>query len=215
MIRRNKMCDIKTGDKVIIIKEGTHKYEVGETVYLIQDFGESHNQAATGYQPNSKVDGCCFVYRNEVEKVTSNEEATPVKQTFTKKDLKTGHRLILEDGEVAIVFMDSDIQTNPAYSRDWVKYINRSNGFDDLAYWNDDLNPEGDRWVSRVVKVVKPKYSQDVFKLECEVDIIWEREAPKSKEQIAYEEAVEASEKAREAYELAQKKLEALNQSKS
>lgn len=147
--------------------------------------------------------------------MTSNEEATPVKQTFTKKDLKTGHRLILEDGEVAIVFMDSDIQTNPAYSRDWVKYINHSSGFDDLVYWNDELNPEGDRWVSRVVKVVKPKYSQDVFKLECEVDIIWERDAPKSKEQIAYEEAVEASEKAREAYALAQKKLEALNPSKS
>lgn len=61
------MCDIKTGDKVIIIKEGTHKYEVGEIVYLIQDFGEFLTQAATGYHPNSKVDGRCFVYRTELK----------------------------------------------------------------------------------------------------------------------------------------------------
>jgi hypothetical protein len=138
------------------------------------------------------------------------EETTMKTKQFTKSDLKTGYRIILEDGEVGIVFMDSDI-TSTLYSRNWVKYINHSNGFDDLDYWDDTLDPKEYFGVPKVVRVEKPSFAPDIFKLECAVKIIWEREAPKSKEQIAYDEAVEATEAARQAYELAQKKLEALN----
>ena len=137
-------------------------------------------------------------------------ETTMKTKQFTKADLKTGYRIILEDGEVGIVFIDSDI-ISTLYSRDWVKYINHSNGFDELVCWDNKLNPAESGWVSKVVRVEKPSNCSDIFKLDCEVKTIWEREAPKSKEQIAYDEAVEATEAARQAYELAQKKLEALN----
>ena len=102
------------------------------------------------------------------------EETTMKTKQFTKADLKTGYRLILEGGEVGIVFIDSDI-ISTLYSRDWVKYINHSNGFDDLDYWDNKLNPAESTWVSKVVRVEKPSHCSDVFKLECDVKIIWER----------------------------------------
>lgn len=204
------MCDIKNGDKVRIIKEGTHKYEVGEIVYLIQDFGGFLLQAATGYQPNSKVDGSCFVYRTEVEKVATNEDETPVKSKQpTKADLKTGMRLVFNGNRTGIVMKDVALGT-VGYHADIIKYIEGRDGFDHLG---DNLNTCSA--FGGVEKILRPKHAHEVLSPTAEVIIVWEREAPKSKEQVAYEEAVEASEKAREAYVLAQKKLEALNPSKS
>lgn len=196
--------EVRVGDIVLRIAEGL-SIEKGNQ-YVVDNV-------------NSECDTIDLVgerrdwYQPEYFTLISRKRETTMKtKQFTKADLKTGYRLILEDGEVGIVFMDSDI-ISLSYSRNWVKYINHSNGFDDLDYWDNKLNPAESTWVSKVVRVEKPSYPSDIFKLDCDVKIIWEREAPKSKEQIAYDEAVEATEAARQAYELAQKKLEALNPS--
>lgn len=210
-LNETEVGQLQVGDKVMVndIKTEIVEIDEGFSGGTIGFFTEAPIYKR-GYGEDSYFWGKHTSGHYKVYKLTG--ETTMKTKQFTKADLKTGYRIILEDGEVGIVFMDSDI-TNLSYSRNWVKYINHSNGFDDLAYWNDDLSPEEDFGVSKVVKVVKPSCASDIFKLDCAVKIIWEREAPKTKEQIAYDEAVEATEAARQAYELAQKKLEALNPS--
>lgn len=202
----DELQQLKSGDKIRIRgKDNVVTADANKCRFLVaEEYKDSKNKL-------SQCFAYCCGYEDHlipVHKLTG--ETTMKTKQFTKADLKTGYRLILEDGEVGIVFMDSDIISLP-YSRNWVKYINHSNGFDDLDCWDNKLNPAESTWVSKVVRVEKPSHAPDIFKLDCKVKIIWEREAPKSKEQIAYDEAVEATEAARQAYELAQKKLEALN----
>lgn len=198
---------LQVGDKVMVNDVKTEIVGIDEGFSGTIGFITEAPIYERGYGEDSYFWGK-HISAHAVYKLT--EETTMKTKQFTKADLKTGYRIILEDGEVGIVFMDSDLPSLSC-SRNWVKYINHSNGFDDLVYWDDTLSPVEGFGGSKVIRVEKPSHPSDILKLDCAVKIVWEREAPKSKEQIAYDEAVEATEAARQAYELAQKKLEVLN----
>lgn len=127
-----------------------------------------------------------------------------MKTTFTKADLKTGHRIYFRDGSVGVCFESSPSQSD-------LHVINFDNTWCGLTTHNDDLTYEDDSDLD-IVKVTSVRVYNTLNRTAPETTV-WEREAPKSKEQIVYDEAVEATEAARQAYELAQKKLEALNPS--
>lgn len=139
--------------------------------------------------------------------ISRKGETTMKTKQFTKADLKTGMRLVFSEGVTGIVMLCAGITSN----HDIISYIKRDviAGYDYLEENLDSTSAYGE-----LVKVLQPKCETYLLNVQAECKVIWEREAPKSEEQIAYEEAVEATEAARKAYELAQKKLEALNPSK-
>ena len=123
---------------------------------------------------------------------------------FTKADLKTGYRVHFRDGSVGVCF-----ESSPSHSS--LHIINFDNTWCGLSTHEEDLTYKGDADLD-IVKVSSVRVYNILDRTAPETTV-WERKAPKSKEQIAYDEAVEATEAARQAYELAQKKLEALNPS--
>lgn len=134
-------------------------------------------------------------------------ETTMKTKQFTKSDLKTGMRVTTANGQVWTVMKDVPAQCGKGedegifvHNRGWMDI----KGLDESFVYNTDKDYS-------LVKVEQVDLYCDYLSTSCDTTVLWEREAPKSKEQIAYDEAVEATEAARQAYELAQKKLEALN----
>lgn len=128
---------------------------------------------------------------------------------FTKSDLKTGMVIEQRNGDKAMVLLgtaNGDIVSGQT----WYS----------LTSLKEDLTNQYSRGCYDIVKVYQPRSNLDYLGLDSiwdQYNVIWEREVPKSKEQIAYEEAVEAAQAAqaaKDAYELAQEKVEALNPNK-
>ena len=126
---------------------------------------------------------------------------------FTKADLKTGHRVTTRNGEVWTVMKGIPAQSS-RNEPDGI--IAQSGGWMDIGGLDDTLVYTDNTQYS-IEKVEVVEFYMEYLSKNPRKSVVWEREAPKSKEQIAYDEAVEATEAARQAYELAQKKLEALN----
>ena len=129
---------------------------------------------------------------------------------FTKADLKTGHRVTTRNGEVWTVMKGIPAQSS-RNEPDGI--IAQSGGWMDIGGLDDTLVYTDNTQYS-IEKVEVVEFYMDYLSKNPRKSVVWEREAPKSEEQIAYDEAVEATEAARQAYELAQKKLEALNPAK-
>lgn len=125
-----------------------------------------------------------------------------MKTTFTKADLKTGHRVTTRNGQVWTVMKDVPVQSKGCeeedegifvYNRGWMDI----KGLDEGFVYNTDKDYS-------LVKVEQVDLYCDYLSTLCGTTVLWEREAPKSKEQIAYEDALAQ-------LEIAKKKVEALN----
>lgn len=152
-------------------------------------------------------------FANEYFKLISREGDTTMKtKQFTKADLKTGHRVTTASGRVWTVLKDVPPQTLGDEDEEEGILV-YDHGWMDIKGLDENFVYTTDKHYS-LIKVEQVTLYCNYLSKQGATVILWEREAPKSKEQIAYDEAVEATEAARQAYELAQKKLEALNPAK-
>lgn len=129
---------------------------------------------------------------------------------FTKADLKTGHRVTTRNGDTWTVLLNVPTQNGSVKRGEPEGILAQEMGWMPIGGLDDNLIYTTNTQYS-IEKVELVEFYMNYLDKDARKVVIWEREAPKSKEQIAYDEAVEATEAARQAYELAQKKLEALN----
>ena len=124
---------------------------------------------------------------------------------FTKANLKTGMRTVAIDGKKGIYFEAAHCGKHIQGVYEGI-IVTFNGSWSSAAHLAQGSDPQSHH--------IAEIYSVPVYELlmkEANGELLWQWETPKSKEQIAYDEAVEATEAARQAYELAQKKLEALN----
>jgi hypothetical protein len=111
---------------------------------------------------------------------------------FTKKDLKTGYHVHFSNHRSGVILLNSQ------NDRDIVCYFGHS-GWDELSSWNDDLTTNED-YGNDIIKVTKTLEYQTLDKVATH-DTIWERPTPKTKEQLAYEQALDRLAEAQAAVE--------------
>ena len=208
-LNETEIGQLQVGDKVMVndIKTEIVEIDEGFSGGTIGFFTEAPIYKR-GYGEDSYFWGKHTSGDYKVYKLTG--ETTMKTKQFTKADLKTGMRVTTANGRVWTVMKDVPAQYGKGedegifvYDRGWMDIKGLDEGF---VY-----NPDKDY---SLVKIEQVSLYCDYLSTSCDTTVLWEREAPKSKEQITYDEAVEATEAARQAYELAQKKLEALNPAK-
>ena len=211
-LNETEVGQLQVGDKVMVNNIKTEIVEIDEGFSggTIGFFTEAPIYKR-GYGEDSYFWGKHTSDHYKVYKLTG--ETTMKTKQFTKADLKTGHRVTTRNGEVWTVMKGVPSQTGVDNIEEQKEGIFVNGGWMDIYGLNDDLEYTNNLDYSVEKVELVECYYQYLAKNPNTV-ILWEREAPKSKEQIAYDEAVEATEAARQAYELAQKKLEALNPAK-
>lgn len=209
-----ELKQLKKGDKIKI------RYEENELTidanssgfhlktYFMDDVGRE--TIAFGYSCGY-TDHLIPVYK--LIDIKQTEETNMTTKQFTKKDLKTGHRLKLRDGRYVVYLGDVVTSTTYSYTGVYNSFEGTYSSMTDS--WGEDLLQFDCNHGNRDLDIVAVYSVQawNIINKDAPLTLVWEREAPKSKEQIAYDEALEATDAARQAYELAQKKLEALNPS--
>lgn len=192
--------EVMVGDTVLRFDSNYGRLAVGE--YVVE--------ALLQYSITLDVEGASLNFSPAFFNLISRKGETAMKtKQFTKADLKTGMRVTTTDGQVWTVMKDVAPQKGVEEYEGILVY---NHGWMDIKGLDENFIYTEDKYYS-LIKVEQVTLYCNYLSKSDDTVVLWEREAPKSEEQIAYDEAVEATKVARKAYELAQKKLEALNPS--